>query len=295
MNKNGAFRKRKVNFSQVSNIALRDKNLSLKAKGLYSLICSYITLEDFTLYKDYLISLSSDKKDSFNRVWDELKSSGYLIQYNLRNENGQYIYEYELLDEPRELTDEEKIAFEKKEANRIARNKRKQENSKAKKQPQPEIPPMEKSNDSIDGYSRYGNSIDGKTVPINNTDLNNTNLNNTTTTKEQKDVVVQEQKDLIIKELKDIQLSDDNIETLLKIADVETIIDKIKILHTQSNVHNVLGFLISAIKNDYQQSKYAAQNKQTKQNKFVNYEQRDWDFDELKKLEREYVKRKLQQ
>lgn len=177
---NGAFRKKKVYFSQVSNTALRDKNLSLKAKGLYALITSYITLEDFTLYKDYLMSLSTDKKDGFNRVWDELKSNGYLVQYSLRNENGQYVYEYELLDEPRELTQEEREAFAKKEANRIARNKRKLENQKAKNQPQTENPSIEKNIEkTIDGKSTDEKSTTGKTVSINNTDLINTDLSNT--------------------------------------------------------------------------------------------------------------------
>jgi hypothetical protein len=46
---NGSFRKKKTYFSQVSNEALRDNTLSLKAKGLYALIQSYITIENFTL------------------------------------------------------------------------------------------------------------------------------------------------------------------------------------------------------------------------------------------------------
>lgn len=189
-NQNGAFRKKKVYFSQVSNTALRDKNLSLKAKGLYSLICSYITLEDFILYKDYLISLSTDKKDGFNRAWDELKSKGYLVQYYVRNDSGQYIYEYELLDQPRELSPEEREAFEKKEANRIARNKRKQENRKAKMQPQTEVPPTEEMPKSTDGISTNGVSTNGDTGSINNTDVNNTDLNNTDLKTTTTDVVV---------------------------------------------------------------------------------------------------------
>lgn len=94
----GKFRK-KVSFAAVSNIALRDKNLSLKAKGLYALIRSYITLDDFTLYKGYLISLSTDGLRSFNTAWDELKKFGYLKQFRIREENG-FKYEYDLLDEP---------------------------------------------------------------------------------------------------------------------------------------------------------------------------------------------------
>ena len=94
----GKFRK-KVSFAAVSNVALRDKNLSLKAKGLYALIQSYITLENFTLYKSYLKSLSTDGLRSFNTAWEELKEFGYLKQLRIRDENG-FRYEYELLDEP---------------------------------------------------------------------------------------------------------------------------------------------------------------------------------------------------
>ena len=57
----GAFRKKKTSFTQVSNIALRDKNLSLKAKGLLSLIESYINIDNFTLYKQFLLNQSTDR------------------------------------------------------------------------------------------------------------------------------------------------------------------------------------------------------------------------------------------
>ncbi|MBO3338971.1 RNA replicase, partial [Clostridium perfringens] len=40
INRSGQFRKKKIHFTQVSNMALRDPALSLKAKGLYSLINS---------------------------------------------------------------------------------------------------------------------------------------------------------------------------------------------------------------------------------------------------------------
>jgi len=98
MRESGFFR-RKQSFAQVSNSALRNKGLSLKAKGLYALIQSYITLEDFVLYKDFLISLSVGGKKSFQSGWEELKRSGYLKQYRIRKPGG-YVYEYELLDEP---------------------------------------------------------------------------------------------------------------------------------------------------------------------------------------------------
>jgi len=99
-NNGGSFRKKKVYFSQVSNTALRDENLTLKAKGLYSLIQSYITLENFTLYKNTLMKQCKEGRDGFNSAWKELKKVGYLVQYKIKNENGTYNYEYELLDEP---------------------------------------------------------------------------------------------------------------------------------------------------------------------------------------------------
>ena len=101
MNKTGgSFRRRKVNFTQVSNIALRDNNLSLKAKGLYALIMSYLTIEDWTLYKGYLMEQCSEGRESFNAGWNELKNRGYLLQYRVKDEKGKWTYEYDLLDNP---------------------------------------------------------------------------------------------------------------------------------------------------------------------------------------------------
>ena len=99
MSKNGKFKQKKVKFSQVSNIAIRDKNLSLRAKGLYTLIQSYITIEGFTLYKKMLTNQSTEGRDSFNKAWNELKDNGYLIVTESRY-NGAFCYEYELVDEP---------------------------------------------------------------------------------------------------------------------------------------------------------------------------------------------------
>ena len=77
----GLFRKKKVYFKQVSNSALSDNSLSLKAKGLYALIQSYITIEDFTLYKNYLLKQCKEGKDGFQSTWNELIKAGYLVQY----------------------------------------------------------------------------------------------------------------------------------------------------------------------------------------------------------------------
>lgn len=96
----GKFRKRKVNFSQVSNKALQDKNLSLKAKGLFSMITSYISIPDFTLYKSFLVNSCQEGKTAFDSAWNELKSSGYLMQYRIQTGHGHFAYEYEIVDDP---------------------------------------------------------------------------------------------------------------------------------------------------------------------------------------------------
>ena len=97
-NRDGAFRPKRVYFSQVSNEALRDKNLSLKGKGLYALIQSYITIENFTLYKDTLKSVCKEGRDGFDSAWRELKKQGYLKQHKMKDEKGKIYYEYDLLD-----------------------------------------------------------------------------------------------------------------------------------------------------------------------------------------------------
>lgn len=96
----GKFRKKKVNFSMISNEIIRDDTVSLKTKGLYALIQSYITMDDFTLYKGFLMSKCPEGRRSFDSAWNQLKQSGYLVQYRMKDEKNHFYYEYELLDVP---------------------------------------------------------------------------------------------------------------------------------------------------------------------------------------------------
>lgn len=112
----GRFRKREKPFTQISNHLLRDPNVSLKAKGLYSLIASYLSMIDFTLYKSTLRSNCSEGRDAFDKTWNELKNSGYLVQYKIKTDQGRFEYEYELLDEP-ELKEQDEPANKKSSSN----------------------------------------------------------------------------------------------------------------------------------------------------------------------------------
>lgn len=99
MNKiNGAFRK-KQGFTITSNSAARDKKLSFKAKGLYLLIQSYITLPNFDLTKTFLMTQCEEGERAFDSAWNELKHKGYLKLHLYPDGKGQFRYEYELLDD----------------------------------------------------------------------------------------------------------------------------------------------------------------------------------------------------
>lgn len=111
MENSGKFRKKKTNFAMVSNTIARDKNITFKAKGLYLLIQSYITIDNFTLYKSFLQSQSCEGVRAFDSAWNELKKTGYLKQYKMRKGGKTFYYEYELLDEPEIETSDDGQSF----------------------------------------------------------------------------------------------------------------------------------------------------------------------------------------
>lgn len=94
----GTFR-RKAGFTVVQNDITRDKTISLKAKGLYLLIQSYITMPEKSWKKIDFINMSVDGKKGFESAWVELKEKGYLKVHFVEpgKPNG---FEYELLDSP---------------------------------------------------------------------------------------------------------------------------------------------------------------------------------------------------
>ena len=99
----GKISRRRQSFTMVANKAMRDKHLSLKAKGLYALMQSYLDMSSigFVVYKSYLQNNTcADGKDSFNSAWKELEKAGYLLVEKTRTSKGTYAYEYTLLDEP---------------------------------------------------------------------------------------------------------------------------------------------------------------------------------------------------
>lgn len=104
----GLFRQKKVSFTATSNHVLFDESLDMDTRTLHNMINYYISIPDFTLYKSHIQKKSGAGQRAFNRMWKQLKESGYLMQYKLKGDKGTFYYEYELFDEPQKKKQEEK-------------------------------------------------------------------------------------------------------------------------------------------------------------------------------------------
>lgn len=89
-------------YTTIFNTALRDKTLSLDAKGLFAVIKSFIGLPDFQLSKRRLSYACSDSNYQLNAAWKELKQKGYLQHYFSTEENGAFCHAYNLMQHPSE-------------------------------------------------------------------------------------------------------------------------------------------------------------------------------------------------
>lgn len=79
---------KKEKYTIVSNSFLQDKRLSLKAKGLLTLMLSLP--EDWNYSVKGLISFCKDGKDSVNSALKELEIAGYITRKNIKDELGHF-------------------------------------------------------------------------------------------------------------------------------------------------------------------------------------------------------------
>jgi hypothetical protein len=86
------------NYTVMSNYHLRDNNLSLKAKGLMSLLLSLPDDWDFSI--NGLLSLIKESETCLRSTLDELKRFNYLIVTKYNDENGRFDYIYNLYEIP---------------------------------------------------------------------------------------------------------------------------------------------------------------------------------------------------
>ena len=88
-------------YTVMSNYHLRDRSLSLKAKGLLSLMLSLPEDWDYTMKG--LARICKDGIDSSSGGIRELEAHGCLVRARVRNENGQLgAIEYTILELPKE-------------------------------------------------------------------------------------------------------------------------------------------------------------------------------------------------
>ena len=251
----GAFRKKKTSFAQVSNVALRDETLSLKAKGLLALIESYLSLDNFVLYKQFLINKSKDGETAFRSAWKELKDKGYLIQHKLKDgETKQFYYEYEICNTPQD------------ENPHLAINPLALYNEN----PHVENPPVDFLNNSI--YTS-GISTKKKTHSYNNTLSNNTINNNTlyiniiqtnidyktvfvnSSDKELVDNIIDIMVDVFINDYKSIKINNGEVQSeylksiLLKVNMNHILYTVNTINNYQGKINNMRSFILSVLYN----------------------------------------------
>ena len=92
-------------YTTIYNEVLRDRTLSLNAKGLFAVIKSFVGLPDFALSKRRLSYACSDSGYLLNAAWKELKQKGYLQHYFSQSENGAFCHVYNLMQHPSEPVD----------------------------------------------------------------------------------------------------------------------------------------------------------------------------------------------
>lgn len=92
--------KKEEGYTVMSNYHFKDKRLSLKAKGLLSLMLSLPDNWDFSMMG--LTSICIESRDTIRKIINELKINKYLKVVENRDENGRFYYEYIIYEKPYE-------------------------------------------------------------------------------------------------------------------------------------------------------------------------------------------------
>lgn len=87
-----------TNYTVMSNYHLRDKRLSYKAKGLLSFMLSLPDDWDYSI--NGLVSISKESIRAIRNILKELQENNYLVINKIKNEKGQFEYEYLIYEKP---------------------------------------------------------------------------------------------------------------------------------------------------------------------------------------------------
>lgn len=91
---------REEGYTVMGNYHLKDKRLSLKAKGLLSLMFSLPDNWNYSILG--LSSICVESRDTIRKILNELKTNKYLKVVEKKNENGRFNYEYIIYEKPYE-------------------------------------------------------------------------------------------------------------------------------------------------------------------------------------------------
>ena len=92
---------REEGYIVMGNHHLKDRRLSLKAKGLLSLMLSLPDNWDYSILG--LASICVESRDTIQKILNELKVNKYLKIIETRDENGRYKYEYIIYEKPYDI------------------------------------------------------------------------------------------------------------------------------------------------------------------------------------------------
>ncbi|MBZ9615264.1 hypothetical protein [Clostridium estertheticum] len=82
-------------FTKINNSIIFDLDLSLEALGLYVKLQYLSTIDNFSIKREHIKSISGYGETAFRRVWKELKIKGVLMEIKTSNK-GRYEYAYTL-------------------------------------------------------------------------------------------------------------------------------------------------------------------------------------------------------
>lgn len=101
-------------YTVMSNTHLREKNMTLRAKGLLSVMLSLPESWDYSIAG--LAAMNAESENIIKQSLDELKRFGYLAVTKLtprQTESGRYEYIYDIYEQPQKKQDIEKQGIEK--------------------------------------------------------------------------------------------------------------------------------------------------------------------------------------
>ena len=84
------------NYTILSNYHLRDKNLSLKAKGLLTMMLSLPDEWDYSV--SGLVAICKESKTAIQNTLKELEECGYLVRTRIHDEKGRIDYIYDIFE-----------------------------------------------------------------------------------------------------------------------------------------------------------------------------------------------------